>query len=67
MLILKRRRGIKIRIGPDVTVTILETSAHWAKLAIDAPPGWKIDHANSASAETGEKSCATNQRADLAL
>ncbi|MBO0884369.1 MAG: carbon storage regulator [Mycobacterium sp.] len=38
MLIVKRRALESLQIGPDVTVTVLRTSADSVELGISAPP-----------------------------
>jgi carbon storage regulator len=38
MLVLSRRRGETVQIGPDVTVTFLGTRGQVMKIGIDAPP-----------------------------
>jgi carbon storage regulator len=37
MLVLSRKVGESIRIGPEVTITIAHVSGNKARLAIDAP------------------------------
>jgi carbon storage regulator len=37
MLVLTRRVGERVTIGPDVTVTILSVRGNQAKIGIDAP------------------------------
>ena len=42
MLVLTRRGGESVRIGDDVTVTILEHSARQVRIGIDAPKGVRV-------------------------
>jgi carbon storage regulator CsrA len=37
MLVLSRKPGEKVRIGKDITITILETRGDRARIGIDAP------------------------------
>ena len=37
MLVLTRRHGESVRIGPDVTVTIVSSTSGQVRIAIDAP------------------------------
>jgi carbon storage regulator len=42
MLLLTRKLGQNIRIGDDVTITIVEVKGNHVKLGIDAPPSVKV-------------------------
>ena len=42
MLVLTRRPGESIRIGPDVTVTVLEVRGDQIRIGIDAPRSVKV-------------------------
>jgi len=46
VLILKRRRGETVNIGPDVVITVVETSQNWVTLGIAAPIAWPIGRAS---------------------
>ncbi len=37
MLVLSRKEGESLRIGPDVRITVISTSANHVRLAVDAP------------------------------
>lgn len=45
MLILTRRRGESIRIGQDITVTVLGTQGNQVHIGIDAPRHIIVDRA----------------------
>jgi carbon storage regulator len=42
MLVLSRKPGEKIFIGPDVTVTVVRIGPNTVRLGIDAPAGLNI-------------------------
>jgi carbon storage regulator len=37
MLVLSRRPGEKLHLGPDITVTVIEITGHRVRLGIEAP------------------------------
>ena len=37
MLVLSRKPGEKVRIGPDITLTVLEVQGNRVRIGIDAP------------------------------
>lgn len=43
MLILTRRVGESIKIGPDITVTITGVSGGQARIGVTAPPDTAVD------------------------
>lgn len=43
MLILTRRQGETICIGPDVTVTVLGVKGYQVRLGVQAPPATIVD------------------------
>lgn len=42
MLVLSRKQGEQLRIGDDVTVTVLEIRAHRVRLGIQAPGSKRV-------------------------
>ena len=42
MLVLTRRRGEDIRIGSDITVSVLAIQGNRVRIGIDAPSGYHI-------------------------
>lgn len=42
MLVLSRKKGERICVGPDVTVTVLRVSGHTVKIGIEAPDGVQV-------------------------
>ena len=42
MLVLTRKRSEKIRIGDDVTITILRINANHVRIGIEAPPEVRV-------------------------
>lgn len=42
MLVLTRKPGEKIHIGPDITVTVLEAVGNKIRIGIDAPQDVKV-------------------------
>jgi carbon storage regulator len=42
MLVLSRKRYTEIRIGPDITVKVLEIRKGQVKLGVEAPSGFSV-------------------------
>ena len=57
MLVIARRRGEAIRIGPDVTVVVQDIRSRQVKLTISAPPSVAVKRAEL-DAEHGRGSLA---------
>lgn len=55
MLILTRKLGEVIRIGNDITVTVLGVNGQQVRLGIDAPKGVPVDREEIAIRKAGEK------------
>lgn len=54
MLILTRKPGEVIRIGNDITVTVLSVQGQQVRLGIDAPKGVSVDREEIAIRKAGE-------------
>jgi carbon storage regulator len=54
MLILTRKPGEVIRIGNDITVTVLGVKGQQVRLGIDAPKGVPVDREEIAIRKAGE-------------
>lgn len=37
MLVLSRKKGERLRVGPDIVITVVRISPHVVRLGIDAP------------------------------
>lgn len=37
MLVLSRKKGERLRVGPDIVITVVRVGAHNVRLGIDAP------------------------------
>jgi carbon storage regulator len=42
MLVLSRKKGERIFVGPDIIVTVLKVNGHTVKLGVEAPGGVQI-------------------------
>lgn len=42
MLVLSRKSGEKIHVGPDITITVVQVQGNKARIGIDAPPDVRI-------------------------
>lgn len=61
MLVLTRKAGEKIRIGPDITLTVLEVQGNRVRLGIDAPDDVRVLRAELADF-LGVRAEATRER-----
>jgi carbon storage regulator len=42
MLVLTRKQGEQLKVGDDVTITVLEVSGHRIRLGIEAPKSTRV-------------------------
>ncbi len=42
MLVLTRKPGEQLKVGDDITITVLEVSGHRIRLGIDAPKSTRV-------------------------
>lgn len=67
MLILARRKGERIKIGPDIEITVLETGAGQVKLGITAPKDVGVYRAEILEEVRSESIEAVRQKGNLDL
>ena len=60
MLVLTRKIGESIRIGDDITITVLDTRGDGVRIGIDAPRGVKIQREEIIRAVTEANVAAAN-------
>lgn len=68
-LVLSRKQGEAIRIGPNITITLGETRGSYTEILIDAPrsvPIWRAEIANFHAGDDGDDICSSgvSARAD---
>jgi len=56
MLVLSRKEGEQIKIGDDITVTVIRTGRDRIRLGVDAPPDVQILREELTSAEAPAES-----------
>lgn len=54
MLVLSRRKGEVIDVGPDITITVVEVRGDKVRLGIHAPEGVRIDRREITEARARE-------------
>lgn len=67
MLVLSRKRGEKIRIGPNVTLTVVQISGDRVRLAFEAPHEVPIHREEVLRKIDAQSSVATEPRPDSPL
>lgn len=55
MLAIRRKSGQSVRVGPDVTVTVVEVRGSYALLAFDAPRDVKISRIDNPQEDGRDK------------
>lgn len=50
MLVLSRRKGQRIRIGPSIEIEVVRISSDTVRIGIEAPPEIRIDRAEHEAA-----------------
>ena len=65
MLVLTRRVGQRLQIGPDIVVTVLEVSGERVRVGVEAPASYKVLREEIVTALASENQLAASAASKL--